>query len=226
MLIFGLSLLQNYYMKKMFLLALISGLALPVMAQKNKKSAAKNAAAITQQAPVEPDQASSPNPEQMRMMHEYSMPGPRHMKLNEWAGHWQETAQVWIKPGGKPAEFRLMSDGRTIMEGRFLQNEIRGMMNGRPYEGQEIIGWDNSRQLYVSSLIDNQGTGILSMEGQLDEPNHSIIFTGVASNPAGPEPVKVRVVWTMKDPNNIKKEFYMEQQGKEMKTMEINMIRN
>jgi hypothetical protein len=222
MLIFGASLLQNYYMKKILLLTLAAGLALPAMAQKNKKQNSKNP---SQTAVPPPDQASALNPEQMRQLHEFSMPGPMHQKFNEWSGHWQERIKSWIKEGGKPAEYQLMCDCRPIMDGRFLLTEVRGVVNGMPYEGQEILGWDNARKIYVSSWIDNQGTGIMNMEGSFDEASNTITFRGSVSSPSSPEPVKVRVVWKIKSPSQIEKEFYVEREGKESKTMEVNMMR-
>lgn len=96
---------------------------------------------------------------------------------------------------------------------------------GMPFEGYSITGYDNAKKVFVSSWIDNMGTGIMFMEGKWDEKTKTVHFTGKTTDPSTGKDTQVRQVFTWLDNNRQKMEMFMTQGGKEYKSMEISLTR-
>ena len=87
------------------------------------------------------------------------------------------------------------------------------------------MGYDNAAKKYVSTWVDNMGTGIMYMEGKWNDNIKGIEFKGVTVDPMTGKDMKTRQVFLIKDDNSQVMEMYMEDKGKEMKTMEIMLTR-
>ena len=93
-----------------------------------------------------------------------------------------------------------------------------------PMNGMEIDGYDNAKKKFFSTWIDNMGTGFMYLEGQYDEPTQTITYTGTASDPMGKD-YKVREIVKMIDDDNVYMEMFADQNGNEVKTMEVKSTR-
>lgn len=100
----------------------------------------------------------------------FSRPGPEHAALERFIGEWETTTRVWLEPGGEPyAESEGTASHHWLEEGRWLAMESSGTMMGIPHHGFGMLGYDNFKQKYVASFVDNISTAILSMEGAWEE---------------------------------------------------------
>ena len=96
-------------------------------------------------------------------------PGKMHEHLTNEAGVWNGKTTMFM-PGTEPATSECVSTITPIMDGRFIKCEIKGDMPGMgPFEGFGIYGFDNVSQKFVSSWIDNHGTGMMNGTGELSD---------------------------------------------------------
>lgn len=68
----------------------------------------------------------------------------------------------------------------------------KGNWMGTPYEGMSIVGYDNARKVFVSSWIDNMGTGVMQMSDPYDSASKTIHFKGTETDPVSGKQCDVR----------------------------------
>ena len=123
--------------------------------------------------------------------------------------------------------------GRSVFDGRYLITEHTGKMqmpgaDGKmadmEFKGMATEGYDNAKKKFVSSWIDNMGTGVMHMEGTYDSGTKTLTYSGEYEMMPGMK-TKVRETIKFTDKNHRTFEFYEDRGGKEVKTMEINYTR-
>jgi hypothetical protein len=92
------------------------------------------------------------------------------------------------------------------------------------FHGMEIDGFDNVKKKFVSSWVDNMGTGIMLSEGTYDAATKTITYTSEEEPMPGMK-MKVRELVKLTDKDHHTFEFYEDRGGTEVKTMEITSIR-
>ena len=55
------------------------------------------------------------------------------------------------------------------MGGRYQEGTYSGDMFGMPFEGRGMVAYDNATEEFVSTWIDNMGTGMMVTKGKYDE---------------------------------------------------------
>jgi hypothetical protein len=162
--------------------------------------------------------------DEMAAMMKMAMPGPEHAALNPLAGIWKITTKMWTGPG-QPLVSEGTCERNWVMDGRYLVGNYRGSLAGMPSEGMEVLGYDNFKKQYVSSWVDNMGTGIMLSQGApMDPGTKSFTLTGSFPDPTGKE-VLARLVTSIVDGNTASMTMYATQDGQEMRTMEITYTR-
>lgn len=159
---------------------------------------------------------------------EYATPGEMQKMLAKSDGTWTGENTMWMENNGKPMTSTSEATNKMIFGGRYQMGEHKGNFMGMPFEGISIVGYDNAKKKFVSSWIDNMGTGIMNMEGEWNSSKKSIEFKGKMTDPARPgEDCDVREVFTIVDDNHHVMEMYGPdaKTGKEYKTMEIKYTR-
>jgi len=209
-------------MRKIFLLAAFSITSLSSFAQKAKKQANTKPAAV-----VPGNEVTNEINAREIAMREQSRMSPEHRLMMENAGHWREEVKIWAIPGqGDPSVYIVDRSSMVKAEGRFLVSEMRGMMNNQPYEAQSVLGYDNTKRMFVKTWFDNFGTSILVLEGSFDEKTKTIDFRGTALDPISRNPVKIHQVLKMSEPTTQTLEIFVEnKEGREVKSMEIKSSR-
>ncbi|GKS68114.1 hypothetical protein W03_01180 [Nitrosomonas sp. PY1] len=147
-------------------------------------------------------------------------PGEPHKLLGSLAGSWTAKTREWIDSQKPPVESTGVSNGKVLLNGRFLQQEYSGTMHGKPYVGIWTVGYDNLLDRYVSTWIATMGTGIFIMDGTASEDGRTITFTGQHAELGGGH-MTHRAIWKIID--NSTQEFVMygtHHGGKEMKIFE------
>lgn len=158
----------------------------------------------------------------------YATPGDMHKMLAKYDGNWTGETTMWMEEGGKPMKSTSECSNKMIFDGRYQVSNYKGNFMGMPFEGMSIMGYDNAKKKFVSTWIDNMGTGIMKAEGEWDASKKSIEFKGTATDPSRPDKdCEMREVYTFTDDNNHTLEMYGPdwKTGKEMKTMEIKFTR-
>ena len=95
--------------------------------------------------------------------------GPEHKILGGFAGRWKTTVHVMQPDPSAPAQdTEGTADGKLMMGGRFAQLMHAGTLNGQPFEGMMICGFDQVVQRYTSIWVDNASTAIIHYVGTYD----------------------------------------------------------
>jgi hypothetical protein len=107
------------------------------------------------------------------------------------------------------------------LNGLYQEGKLAGNMMGMPFEGKSITGFDNAKKMFVSTWIDNLGSGIIVMTGSYDDATKTLNLKGTQSNPVTGKDSGIREVMKMIDNNTYTLEMYGDgYDGKEVKFME------
>lgn len=171
--------------------------------------------------------AQKQNDDAMRAMAAYMTPGDPQKMMSASQGDWKAETTFWMDPSQPPQKAEAKVHNEMIMGGRYLTTRYDGNMMGMPFEGLGTMGYDNGKKMYVSTWVDNMGTGISYMEGKPSADGKSIELRGKSFDPMVGKEVMMREVMTFVDDNHQKMEMYTSpsEKGKEVKTMEINLSR-
>ena len=173
-----------------------------------------------------------PNPqEMMKQMMEMSKLNENHKLLADMNGNWNYAIKMWMSPdpNAKPQESKGTANRKSVMGGRYVVMDVTGKMqmpdqNGKmqdmQFKGMGVEGYDNVKQKFVSSWIDNMGTGIQFSDGTYDPATKTLTYTSEMEMMPGMK-TPVREVLKMTDKDHMLLEWYENRGGQEKKTMEI-----
>ena len=158
----------------------------------------------------------------MQAWMEYMTPGDMHNMLASFNGKWEGAITMWMGPDAPPETNTGTSENKMIFDGRYQESVYKGDFGGMPFEGRSITAYDNAKKMFLSTWIDNMGTGIMYMEGPWDEATKTMNLKGKMVDPmsAGKE-IDVRETLQIIDENTQKMEMFHTKNGKEFKAMEI-----
>jgi uncharacterized protein DUF1579 len=154
-------------------------------------------------------------------------PGKMHEHLVKEVGTWDGKTTMYM-PGSDPQTSECTMTIKSLMGGRFTQVEIKGDMPGMgPYEGFGIYGYDNVSKKFVSSWIDNQGTGVMQCTGALSDDGKVLTWACTYNCPLQKKAVAMREIDTITGPNTKRFEMFGPdpKTGKESKMMTIDFTK-
>lgn len=181
--------------------------------------------ALAQDKPKEPA-APAMSAAEMEAMQKAMTPGEPHKHLARMAGDWTFTSKMWMAPNQPPAESSGTMHAEMILGGRYVQAVWSGNFMGMPFEGRATEGYDNMTKKYVSTWMDNMGTGILYSTGTCDDKHMKCSTKGDMVDPMTGKNSYMRQEVTWMDDNTFKNEMYGPgPDGKEFKWMEMTVRR-
>src|SRR5215471_21075990 len=140
-------------------------IAMPSFAQTSGTSPAVGTAPVgAASAP-----GGQPNPqEMMKQMMEMSKLNENHKLLSSLDGVWNYTIKFWMNPdpNAPPQQSKGAAARKSIMGGRYVMMDVTGKMQmpdetgkmkDMQFKGIGIEGYDNVKQKFVASWIDNMG---------------------------------------------------------------------
>ena len=163
----------------------------------------------------------------MEKMTKAAMPGPQHEMLKKMAGEWNAKVTMQMDPSQPPEVNQSTSTLTMLMDGRYCQEVTSGNMMGQPFSGMGLTGYDNVLGKYISTWVDNMGTGIMTSVGTADASGKVITWIGTMSDPVTGKQTKERMVTTITDDDHHTFEMYGTPPGgkKEMKMLTIEYSR-
>jgi hypothetical protein len=167
----------------------------------------------------------------MKQMVEMGKLNENHKLLSSMDGNWTYTIKMWMNPdpNAAPQQSKGTATRKTVMGGRYVVMDVTGKMQmpdeaGKmkdlQFKGMGTEGYDNVKQKFVGSWIDNMGTGIQFSEGTYDPASKTFTFTSEMEMMPGMK-TPVREVLKMTDKDHMLLEWYENRGGQEKKTMEI-----
>jgi len=159
---------------------------------------------------------------EMKAWMEFMTPGDAHKLMASWDGTWSGEITMWMAPGAPPDKSTGTAVNKMILGGRYQQATHTGNFGGMPFEGISTLAYDNGKKKFISTWVDNMGTGVMILEGKWDAGSKSMTLVGNQTDPMTGKDMKVREVFKQIDDKTQKMEMYMTgADGKENKTMEI-----
>ncbi len=163
----------------------------------------------------------SQTPEEMKAWEASMTPGEQHQWLASMDGYWNAKVKMWMDPSQPATESDATTKNEMIMNGLYQRSTHTGNMMGMPFHGESITGYDNIKKKFVSTWIDNMGSGIMMTEGTYDDQSKSVISTGNMIDPMTGKNMNVKQVMTIDSPDKNTFLMYTIVDGKDIKTMEI-----
>ena len=103
--------------------------------------------------------------------------------------------------------------------------KFSGTMMGQPFEGIQIVGYDNMQKKFVTFWIDSSSTAFFLLSGTYDEASRTWTDRGQWQDPMGGTTV-VRSLTRIVGPDEYTYEMYMVMpEGKEFKSLENRCLR-
>ena len=151
----------------------------------------------------------------------FMTPGEMHKWMAKLNGTWQVDVSHWMDASGKPENAKAINVVNTTLNGLYQEGKLTGTIMGMPMEGHSTMAYDNAKKMFVSTWIDNMGSGITIMTGQYDEVSKTLNMTGTQTSPMTGKDVPIRQVTKILDDNKYLLEMYMPgPDGEEMRFME------
>src|SRR6185436_9100640 len=94
-------------------------------------------------------------------------PGGAHHLLSRLIGEWAGQTRTWFEPGQLVDESSTRGIIYPLLEERFIRYDYQSTLNGEPFEGVFIFGYNIGTGKYEATWIDtfHMGTGMLFSEG-------------------------------------------------------------
>jgi len=163
---------------------------------------------------------------EMKAWMDYMTPGDVHKMLAKSDGEWNEDISMWMSPGAPLQKSTATCMNKMIMGGRYQSSMHTGSFNGMPFEGMSTVAYDNAKKSFITTWIDNMGTGIMVMEGKWDDKTKTLNTTGKQTDPISGKDMIVREIFQIISDDKQKMEMFMTPAGgKEYKSMEIVLTR-
>lgn len=154
-------------------------------------------------------QAQEMTPEMMAAWAEYANPGEHHQLLNGGAGKWEQKLTMWMAPGAPAQEYTSTSTAAWSMGGRWMEENISGTVMGMPFQGRNLMGYDNFRDEYVSIWTDNMSTAPMISRGTYDPATKTFTMSGTMDDfMSGTRDIPFRQVTTITDDTHATMEMY------------------
>ncbi len=162
----------------------------------------------------------------MKKMEAAGKPGREHHALDDLVGNWKAEVKCWMDPAGSPEVTQGTATASWKFNGRFLEEQFHGEMMGKPFTGQTLLGFDNTKQKYTSLWVSDTQTSMFTSEGKGDSGNKVITLEGKASCPAsGKTDIPMKTVLRLLSHDKHVLEMYDGSKGANAKTMEITYTR-
>lgn len=157
----------------------------------------------------------------MKAWNDFKAIGPMHKWMEKTNGTWVANISTWMDPAAPPEKSVGTMVQSSILGGRYVVGKYSGTVFGQKTEGQFTMGYDNAKKLFVSTWIDNQGSGIVYMSGNYDEKTKTLNLSGVQSDPMTGKDSNIREEMTIIDDDSYSMAMYgAGPDGKEMKYMD------
>lgn len=214
-------------MKNTMVALLLLNLACAQFAYAAESGAEKVAANATEKSAKKSSEKSGKNSGPNADMMALCKPREGHKALNDLVGDWTYVTKFWESPNGKPNESTGTSKSVWALDGRFLQQNAKGIVMDQPFEGTGMTGYDNLRKEYQSTWADNMSTHLMYLRGTMDASKKVLTSTGTGSDfMTGNKNAQIKTVITIVDKDHHNFEYYTrDAHGRMFKSMEINYTR-
>ena len=139
----------------------------------------------------------------MENSRKFTQPGENHKLLQRFVGNW-ETATRFVMAGNKGAPSRGTCKADWLMKDRWVQLNVTGPLIGREVKAFTLIGYDNFKQSFVVTSVNDLDTAMNRSEGDLTRDGKTLITYGTIDEYlTGEHDKAVKYVWRFVDEDTI-----------------------
>lgn len=170
------------------------------------------------------DTAKSESESKKDPVQQFMSPGEEHKMIASWNGSW--IGEITFYQDKQEIKGTSVVTNKMIMGGRYQVSNQKGAMGKNNFEGMNTLGFDNQKKLFVSTWVDNMGTGIITLRGPWNETTKTINLTGTETDPVSGNDKTVHETVRIIDNNRqIIEIFEPSSDGKETKIMQTLLTR-
>ena len=184
--------------------------------------------------------SKGPSPQEMAEMMKRCLaigaPGEHHKPLEHFVGTWDLSLKSWMGGPDTPAtESKGTAEVKWILDGRFVEENVKsemsmpdetGAMKKMAFVGRGVTGYDNFKQKYVSTWVDNMGTQVMLSKGDADPAGRVFTYYAEVDDPMeGKQELMLKEVIRVIDKDKHVFEMYNLSMGDNFKVMEITYTR-
>jgi len=92
-----------------------------------------------------------------------------HARLAAMAGTWDVEMTLWPRPGGPGIPTKGISTIRPLFDGRFVEEQIEGALNGTPFTTLAWTGYNPESHQYEATRISSTNMARIAESGVYDE---------------------------------------------------------
>jgi hypothetical protein len=156
-----------------------------------------------------------------------SKPTKQHEAMAYEVGVWDADVSMWMSPDAEPMKSKAVEKNELLGK-MWLMGKFEGEFGGEKFVGASALGYDPMKKKYVGGWIDTMSPFMMKMEGEYDEPSHTLTMIGEGMDVMTGKPMKSKMVTTYEGQG--RKTFTMYRQDeagddKWQKTMEIKYTR-
>jgi Protein of unknown function (DUF1579) len=168
------------------------------------------------------DAKSPPTPAAvLKLLADAGKPGPEHQKLQPLVGDWSFTMKMWTDPSQSPAELKGTVERKWIMDGRFVQETVKGECNGKSFEGLGLIGYHSGEKKFSTVRACGLCGTISHGFSSFDSSGAKLVSATEECCPVSGQKIKGRDEVTIESNDRIVTNIFKTLDGKEVKVMEI-----
>jgi hypothetical protein len=145
--------------------------------------------------------------------------GGHHRHLERFVGIWTGRITIWTDADSEPIFYESTAEARWILGRRYLEWTHSGLLDGVPFRGLGIDGFNTVTGRYESVWIDNLGTLILYYVGSCSDGGRVRSLETTFTEPAVGRAVTQRVVYTWVNDDLFSYESFVKQGNSEHRTM-------
>ncbi len=168
---------------------------------------------LTVYAVADDNQAKRATPENqdqmaamMKNLARYGTPDEHHAMLGTLAGTFQTEGTFHMAPGAPPITTRGTHTREWVLDGRFLLERSSAIMNGSPFGGLGLIGYDRFKDKFVFLWTDSMTTSVSLSHGQGD--GKTFVYHAEYDDAFTGQKLKHRNVLTIVDADHQTLEFF------------------
>jgi hypothetical protein len=127
-----------------------------------------------------------------------SVPSNQHRLLKRDVGVWDATIQILDQMDGSVGVYNGTETNTLEPGGRWLVTDFKSRIDGAPFEGHALFGYDTVKQKYVRLWVDSSQALFWPSEGSYDPATDSLTLWMESVDSDG-RPIRWRTVTVWKD---------------------------
>jgi hypothetical protein len=145
---------------------------------------------------------------------EYPKPGKQQQILKIFEGTWAVEGKAFDEEGKPTLPVKITEVNKMACGGLWLIITDKGDIMGKPFESHSILGYDEAKQKFVASGVDNTTTQLEVGEGTYDVKNRSLTLVSTLHDADG-NPIRRKYLVEITSDDSFSTTSYEGPEGKE-----------